>query len=103
MSNLTSKNLVHAINLTWEAPPSLDVTGVDPDIQYRVDITVNGTSSNVSRNYSNVPEFMYNGTNTSVIYELQVTPMNGAGEGTSALVIGYVIGCEYFLMCISYD
>ena len=96
-SSLTSENLVHAIHLTWEAPPSLDITGVDPDIWYRVDITVHGTSINVSRNYSNVPEFIYTGTNTSVIYEFHVTPVNGAGNGAaSAPITGYFIGREYF-------
>ena len=105
VSNLKSENLVHAINLTWEAPPSLDITGVDPDIWYRVDITVSGTSDIILSYYSNVPEFIYNGTNTSVMYEFRVTPVNDAGNGTtSAPVTGYFIGCEYFfLMCNSYD
>ena len=104
VSNLKSENLVHAIHLTWEAPPSLDITSVDPDIWYRVDITVNGTSDIILSNCSNVPEFIYHGTNTSVIYMFQVTPINGAGNGaTSAPVTGYFIGREYFLMCISYD
>ena len=99
VSNLKSENRVHAIHLTWEAPPSLDITGVDPDIWYRVDITVSGTSDIILSNYSNVPEFIYNGSDTSVIYMFRVTPINGAGNGaTSAPVIGYLIGCKYFLM-----
>ena len=97
VSNLKSENRVQVIHLTWEAPPSLDITGVDPDILYRVDITVNGTSDIILSNYSNVPEFIYHGTNTSVIYMFRVTPINGAGNGaTSAPVTGYFIGCEYF-------
>ena len=99
VSKLKSDNLVHAINLTWEAPPSLDITGVDPDIWYCVDITVNETSDIILSYYTNVPEFIYSGTNTSVIYMFRVTPINGAGNGaTSAPVIGYFIGCKYFLM-----
>ena len=96
MSNPQRKNLVHAIRLTWDAPFSLDITGVDPDIWYRIDIRVNGTSNIVATNYSNVPEFIYNGTNASAVYEFRVTPVNGAGNGTMSAVTGYLIGRKYF-------
>ena len=74
----------------------MDITGVDPDIWYCIDIRVNGTSNIVASNYSNIPEFIYNDTNTSVIYEFRVTPINGAGNGTTSdPVTGYFIGCEF--------
>ena len=100
MSRLKRQNLVHAIHLTWEAPFSLDITGVDPDIRYRIDIRVNGASNIIASSYSNVSEFIYNGTNASVIYEFRVTPINGAGNGTtSGAVTGYFIGCEFLMCC----
>ena len=97
MSNLQRENLGQVIRLTWDAPFSLDITGVDPDIWYRIDIRVNGTSNIVASNYSNVSEFIYTGTNASVIYEFRVTPINGAGNGTTSdPVTGYFVGREYF-------
>ena len=78
------------IHLTWDAPTTLDITGVDPDIWYRVDIAVdNITLSTSSVNVSKF-NFTMNSTSTSVIYEFRVTPINGAGNGTtSAPVTGY--------------
>ena len=101
MSHPQRKNLTHAVRLTWDAPFSLDITGVDPDIWYRIDIRVNGTSNIIASSYSNVPEFFYNGTNTSVIYEFRVTPINGAGnETTSDPVTGYFSGRELLICCV---
>ena len=40
VSKLTNVSLIRVIYLTWEAPPTLDITGVDPDITYCVDISV---------------------------------------------------------------
>ena len=106
VTNLTNQSLVHVIHLTWDAPFSLDITGVDPDIWYRVDTAVGNISLNtlfISR-VVNIPEFNFtmdghNGANTSVIYEFQVTPINGAGNGkTSASVTGYFSGRELLMI-----
>ena len=104
VSNLKSESLGPVIHLTWDAPFSLDITGVDHDIWYRVDITVdndpfNNSSGTVPFNtyFVNAPEFNFtsNNTSTSVIYHFQITPLNGAGNGsTSAPVTGYFIGCK---------
>ena len=103
MTNLKSESLCHIIHLTWDAPFSLDITGVEPDIWYRVDITEAGaplSSSSISR-VVNISEFNftmsdYSDTSTSVIYEFRVTPINGAGDGRqSASVIGYFKRCEW--------
>ena len=88
------------ICLTWDAPFTLDITGVDPDISYCVNISVvtvadSNDSTPLTTNCSvYLPEFNftmdYPNTSTSVIYEFQVTPRNGAGEGpTSAPVYGF--------------
>lgn len=102
VSNLTSQSLGQVIRLTWNAPFSLDITGVDPDIWYHVDVTVdndpfNNSSDSIPFNtyFVNTPEFNFthNSTNTSVMYQFKVTPINGAGDGTaSAPVTGYFCG-----------
>ena len=102
MTNLKSESLCQTICLTWDAPFSLDITGVEPDIWYRVDITEAGaplSSSSTSR-IVNISEFNftmsdYSDTSTSVIHEFRITPINGAGNGTtSASVTGYFRGGE---------
>ena len=103
VTNLKNESLGQIISLTWDAPFTLNITGVDPDIWYRVDIAVTNIPLNT---YSistlvYVPEFNftmddYNGTNTSVIYQFRVTAINGAGNGTtSAAVTGYFSGREF--------
>ena len=107
VGNLKSESLGQVIHLTWDAPFSLDITGVDPDIWYHVDLTVDKDSFNISSinpyfitSTVNVSEFTFkvddhNNTSTSVIYEFRVTPINGAGNGTtSAPVTGYFSGRE---------
>ena len=100
VSNLRSESLGQVIRLTWDAPFSLNITGVDLDIWYRVDISVDNISMRTYDNI-NIPEFnftMDNDTSTSVIYEFRVTPINGAGAGTtSALVTGYFRGRELLI------
>ena len=96
VSDLRTENLGEVIRLTWNAPPSLDITGVDIDIQYRVDVTVGSNPFNTY--FVNTTEFNFtqNSTNTSVIYQFRVTAINGAGNGSmSAPVTGYFIGCKY--------
>ena len=102
VSNLKSESLGQVIHLTWDAPSSLDMTGVDPDIWYRVEITVAYIPLSTHDDI-NFPEFNftmddYNGTNTSVIYEFRVTPINDGGAGiTSAPVTGYFRGRELLM------
>ena len=100
VSNLRSESLGQVIRLTWDAPFSLNITGVDLDIWYRVDISVDNISMRTYDNI-NIPEFnftMDNDTSTSVVYEFRVTPINDAGAGTtSALVTGYFRGRELLI------
>ena len=96
VSNLQVESLGQVIHLIWDAPFSLDITGVDPDIWYHIEITVGKTPFNTY--LVNIPEFnfmMENRTSPSAVYEFQVTPINGAGNGiASDPVIGYFIGRE---------
>ena len=94
VSNLESESLGEVIHLTWDAPFSLDITEVDPDIWYRVNITVGNSpfSTYCDINFTEFNFTMdgYNDTKTNVIYEFRVTSINGAGNGiTSAPVTGY--------------
>ena len=108
--NITNISLVEVIHLIWDAPFSLDVTGVYPDIWYRVDVTVVDVSLSPYHfiRVVNIPEFNFTvadciDTNTSVIYRFQVTPINGAGDGvTSIPVTGFFIRSE-LLMCMAYN
>ena len=102
VTNLTNQSLGQVIHLTWDAPFSLDITGVDPDIQYRVDVIVDniplGTYHNINISEFNFTMDGHNGTNTSVIYEFQITPINGAGDGTTSdPVTGYFSGRELLM------
>ena len=107
--NITSISLVEVIRLKWDAPFSLDVTGVDPDIWYRVDVTMVDVSLSTYHfiRVVNIPEFNFTvadciDTNTSVIYQFQVTPRNGAGDGmTSSPVTGFFR--SELLMCMAYN
>ena len=102
VNNFRSESLGQVIHLTWDAPFSLDITGVEPDIWYRVEITVTDGPLNThfASRIVNIPEFNFTmndhkATSTSVIYEFRVTPINGAGNGTtSSPVTGYFSGCE---------
>ena len=65
----------------------------------------NNSSGTVPFNtyFVNAPEFNFtsNGTNTSVIYQFQITPLNGAGNGrTTVPVTGYFIGRELLLLLL---
>ena len=107
MNNLRNGSLGRVVHLTWDAPISLNITGVDPDIWYRVEITVNNNSFSIYDGI-NVTEFNftmadYNDTSTSVVYEFRVTPINGAGVGiTSAPVTGHFSECELSMHCTMY-
>ena len=92
---VTNTSLVDVIRLKWDAPFSLDITGVDPDFWYRVDVTVDNISLSTYHFIVYIPEFNFTvanciDTNTSVIYRFLVTPINGAGDGvTSSPVTGF--------------
>ena len=107
---ITTISLVDVICLKWVDPPSLDITGVDLDFWYRVDVTVVDVSLSTYHfiRVVNIPEFNFTvadgiDTNTSVIYQFEVTPINGAGDGvTSSPVTGFFRRRE-LLMCMAYN
>ena len=75
------------ISLTWTAPFTLDITGVDPDITYCVGV-VNSTSSSTLHLECGITEteYEYPIPSDSACHDhmVTVTPVNHAGNGTSS-------------------
>ena len=87
------------IDLTWTPPFSLDITGVDPDIWYTVEV-YNITSGRTPLTNFTVSEPEFNFTVADAIpcdqFEFRVTPVNGAGMGTtSEPVRGYFLRSKF--------
>ena len=95
--NITVISRPEVIHNIWNAPLSLDITGADPDIWYRVNISTTNSSLSTDSiiREVNIPEFNFAtadfiDANTSEIYQFQVTPINDAGDGvTSSPVTGF--------------
>ena len=72
------------ISLTWTAPFTLDITGVDPDITYCVGV-VNSTSSSILHSECGITETEYEypipPDSACHMYMFTVTPVNVAGNG----------------------
>ena len=101
---MSSSNI---LNVSWSAPFSLDVTGVDPDIWYSV-LIYNVTDE---ENPTAVPcTDCHNLTQTHYIfspdypspchkYTFTVIPYNGVGNGTaSESIVGYLYQGIYMIM-----
>ena len=72
-----------SLSLSWRAPFTLDITGIDPDIQYCVDVMT--TTSSLTTWRINITEFSYSlppDNSCHDYYEFTVTPVNVVGNGT---------------------
>ena len=88
-----------SVTISWTAPFSLDVTGVDPDIWYSV-LIYNVTDENnptaiLCTDCINITETHYTFTPDYLspchVYNFSVIPVNGAGQGESSeYVTGYI-------------
>ena len=80
------------IFLTWTAPFTLDITGVDPDITYCVGV-VNSTSSSTLHSQCGITETEYEYTHSIPLetvchdYMVTVTPVNVVGNGTPSTLV----------------
>ena len=83
-----------SITISWSAPFSLDVTGVDPDIWYSLHVLVyNVTDENnptviICTDCINITETHYTFTPDYLlspchVYNFSVIPLNGVGQGES--------------------
>ena len=78
-----------SISLTWESPFTLDISGVDPDITYCVDV-INFTSSFTLHLQCDITitEFSYPIPQDALCHSfiLTVSPINVVGRGISSSV-----------------
>ena len=83
------------ISLTWTAPFTLDITGVDPDITYCVGV-VNSTSSSTLHSECGITETEYeypippDSACHDHMVTAHVTPINVVGNGTSSTLTSQV-------------
>ena len=87
------------IRLTWTPPFFLDISGVDPDIWYRMEV-YNVTSGRVPLTNLTLykPEYNFTVPDPSPCdqFEFRVTPVNVVGNGTSSdLVGGYFLKSKF--------
>ena len=89
---LKATSNVSSVTISWTAPFSLDVTGVDPDIWYSV-LIYNVTDENnptaiLCTDCINITETHYTFTPDYLspchVYNFSVIPVNGAGQGESS-------------------
>ena len=105
VGDLRASSNASSVTISWTAPFSLDVTGVDPDIWYSVLIS-NVTDENnptaihctdciniTETHYTFTPDYL----SPCHVYNFSVIPVNGAGQGESSPhVSGYVLhSCKY--------
>ena len=98
-----SKN-ASSVTISWTAPFSLDVTGVDPDIWYSV-LIYNVTNENnptaipctdciniTETHYIFTPDYL----SPCHVYNFSVIPVNGAGQGVDSYHITSLFDYELF-------
>ena len=92
VSDLRASSNASSVTISWTAPFSLDVTGVDPDIWYSV-LIYNVTDENnptaiLCTDCINITETHYTFTPDYLspchVYNFSVIPVNGAGQGESS-------------------
>ena len=100
VSDLRASSNASSVTISWTAPFSLDVTGVDPDFWYSV-LIYNVTDENnptaiLCTDCINITETHYTFTPDYLspchVYNFSVIPVNGAGQGESSPhASGYVL------------
>ena len=104
VGDLRASSNASSVTISWTAPFSLDVTGVDPDIWYSV-LIYNVTDENnptaiLCTDCINITETHYTFTPDYLspchVYNFSVIPVNGAGQGESStsIAIGMSTKCN---------
>ena len=84
MLSIFCQGLDSTLFLSWRAPFTLDITGIDPDIQYCVDVMTTTSSLTIACNIPTT-EFSYPlppDSGCHDYYKFTVTPVNVVGNGT---------------------
>ena len=89
VGDLRASSNASSVTISWTAPFSLDVTGVDPDIWYSVLIyNVTDETAILCTDCINITETHYTFTPDYLspchVYNFSVIPVNGAGQGESS-------------------
>ena len=87
VSDLVALPQSGVISLTWTPPFSLDITGVDLDIWYHVEVyNITSGRTPLTNLIVNGSEFNFTVPHPSPCdqFEFRVTPVNGAGDGTTS-------------------
>ncbi|CAI8046216.1 hypothetical protein GBAR_LOCUS25542 [Geodia barretti] len=105
VAGLSVTSNASSVTISWSAPFSLDVTGVDPDIWYSV-LIYNVTDENnptaiLCTDCINITETHYTFTPDYLspchVYNFSVIPLNGAGQGERSPNIAITIGKPTFI------
>ena len=99
VGNLTVHSQRSSILLTWIPPFSLDITGVDPDVWYCVEVyNISQRRTPLTTNCSVYePQFYFTSPNPSPcdLFEFRVFAVNAVGYGTLTSVTGTFNKSEY--------
>ena len=100
---------ISTLSVDWERPYSLNLSNVEPDITYCLDVKIFNDSSRLGFIFSTcgiiVTEYVFHNIVDSRpcdVYEVFVTPVNGAGNGSVVSVISdvYLQQGNYMHACL---
>ena len=80
-------------SLTWDAPPTLNITNVDPDIEY-YQVCYNLSAELTCTNVSSVGEREFKLSNVRVPLLFTVTAFNVVGEGNESSIVHQASNCD---------
>ena len=79
--------------LSWDAPPTLDITNIDPDIEY-YQVCYNLSTELTCTNVSSVGEREFKLSNVRVPLLFTVTAFNVVGEGNESSIVHQASNCD---------
>ena len=79
--------------ITWDAPPTLNITNVDPDIEY-YQVCYNLSIELTCTNVSSVGERAFKFSNVRVPLLFTVTAFNVVGEGNESSIVHQASNCD---------
>lgn len=100
VDNLTYTVENSTLSLTWRPPFSLNLTGIEPDILYCVDVVsvVSGATLSECGIVVTIWTYFVPFTSGCDSFRFVVTPVNAAGNGTTSAVALFS-DCKFLCMC----